>query len=150
MITKEVETGENLRSTIQLPRYRELQKATSDAVAQLLLHLPPPKRKDMEIMILEADESQEPTGEVYILRSVLDNYLKAGLFRQAETELGEFLRVRRSEEIETRAHFYLAQAYYFQNRHRKALLEFLLAQDDYPRESRIWLQACFEKLIAQD
>ena len=150
IITREIETGDDLKSSLQLPRYQELQPATSESVAKLLQGLALPRRREMKVMILEADEVQEPTGEVYILRSILDNYLAAGLYRQAESELEEFLSVRRAAEIETRAHFYLAQSYYFQNRYRKALLDFLLARDEHRREARIWLQACFEKLIARD
>ncbi len=49
-----------------------------------------------------------------------------------------------------RAHFYLGQSYFFSDRPRDALLEFLLAEDQYYPEVQAWEDACFGQLEKED
>ena len=70
-------------------------------------------------------------------------------FSETEVSLLNFLSTHHSEEIEARAHFYLAQAYYFQDKYEQAFLEFLLAEDKYYKQVQIWINACFRKLYSQ-
>ena len=52
--------------------------------------------------------------------------------------------------MQARAHFYLGQTYFFNNRPREALLEFLLADDSYYHEVELWKDACFRQLEKED
>ena len=107
------------------------------------------KKPQMKVVLLDLDQTDNPTGEEYILQSILQKHLLSDRYSQAETELINFLHVRRKREIEVRAHFYLAQSYYFQRRYRKALTEFLVAQDEYYKEVRHWVDACFDRITSE-
>ena len=56
------------------------------------------------------------------------------------------MQIRHENDVEARAHFYLAQAYYFQAKYKIAFLEFLLARDLYYTDVQPWLAACFKKI----
>jgi TolA-binding protein len=103
----------------------------------------------MIVTVLATDETEKSGGEEYILKSILDKYLIQEKYREAEKELKNFLSIHRNRNIEVRAHFYLAQSYYFQSRYRKALIEFTMAQENYYRDVSPWIDACFDK-IAQE
>jgi hypothetical protein len=149
VIGREVKSGEELKPSIHLPPRVELSPATSKAVGNLLAKAPPQKAREMEVRVLNVDRTENPVGEEYILKKILVQHLIPGRYSQAEKELVNFLSIRRKREIEVRAHFYLAQSYYFQRQYRKALTEFLVAQDEYYKEVRHWVDACFDKITAQ-
>ncbi len=149
ILSKEVKTGDELKPSIHLPRRVELKQATSKAVGEILADAPLLKKPQMKVVLLDLDQTDNPTGEEYILQSILQKHLLSDRYSQAETELINFLHVRRKREIEVRAHFYLAQSYYFQRRYRKALTEFLVAQDEYYKEVRHWVDACFDRITSE-
>jgi len=145
-LSREIRSGDELKPTIYLPETVELDDETRKAVADLASRYPAPERPRMDVAVLDIDGTVTSGGEQYILKSILDRYLTAGQYRRAEAELENFLSVHRSREIETRAHFYLAQSYYFQRRYRTALIEFLMAHEAYYTDVTPWIDACFEHL----
>ena len=149
ILSKEVKTGDELKSSIHLPRRVELNPATSKAVGAILTDAPQLNERQMEVALLDMDQIENPTGEEYVLKAILHEHLLSGSYSQAETELVDFLSVRRKRQIEVRAHFYLAQSYYFQRQYRKALTEFLMTQDEYYKEVRHWVDACFDKILSE-
>lgn len=149
ILSKEVKTGDELKSSIHLPRRVELNPATSKAVGAILTDAPQLKERQMKVALLDMDQIENPTGEEYVLKAILHEHLLSGSYSQAETELVDFLSVRRKRQIEVRAHFYLAQSYYFQRQYRKALTEFLMTQDEYYKEVRHWVDACFDKILSE-
>lgn len=149
ILSKEVKTGDELNSSIHLPRKVTLNPATSDAVEAVLADAPRLSEPQMKVVLLNLDQAENPTGEEYVLKAILHEHLLSGRYSQAETELVNFLSVRRNREIEVRAHFYLAQSFYFQRQYREALTEFLIAQDEYYKEVRHWVDACFDRIISE-
>ena len=148
IIRNEIETGNNLDATITLPRKQELGPATMNAVAFLLNRIDIQEKPERQVVILVEDTIDSTDGQVYILKSIISDQLVPGRYKDAGKGLNDFLSIRRTENLTARAHFYLAQTYYFQKLYQKALIEFLMAQDRYYSEVNPWLDACFEKLVS--
>lgn len=91
-------------------------------------------------VILDDDAASTAGGEEYALRQIISKNIPSNNWIQAENELFDFLSLRRTPKTTARTRFYLGQAYYFQGKHNKALLEFLLAQDYYYSQSQEWIQ----------
>jgi TolA-binding protein len=53
----------------------------------------------------------------------------------------------RSSPAESRARFYLGQAYYYSGNYREALFEFLLIRDVFPAEGSEWVQATLAAMV---
>ncbi|MDR2471408.1 MAG: tetratricopeptide repeat protein [Treponema sp.] len=86
------------------------------------------------------DLRQGGTGEEYQLRTIVQGYFSLGEWEKAGEELRRFLQLPRTEPNRARARFYLGQVYYFQERGKDALFEFLAAQERYPAETNPWIQ----------
>ncbi|HUV09023.1 MAG TPA: hypothetical protein VMX75_14920 [Spirochaetia bacterium] len=164
VITREIFSGQKLRGTASLPQKVDLNPATIKAVARILTRSPAETRtpgearapaggkaslgdvSEIKAKILDIDRNTDSGREDYILKSIVEKYLLSAQYGKTEIEILNFLSIRRGEDLETRAHFYLGQVYYFQKQYRKALLEFLLARNSYYGEVRHWLDACFDKM----
>jgi hypothetical protein len=85
---------------------------------------------------------------------VLGDLVNAELVRDnpgaAALALEDFLRTRRPEALEQRAHFYLGQLYYLSGRYREAVLELLMARGSYYLQCGPWLDACFRELWSEE
>ena len=92
-------------------------------------------------------ETGEVRGEDYQFKTIVQGYFSLKQWENAEEELRRFLDLPRTKHNQAKARFYLGQAYYFQERHRDALFEFLQAQDEFPQESNIWIQAVLSELV---
>ncbi len=149
LITSGVELGDELSpfSPFMLPeRVSMLQSSTSEALTRILSDVPSPSIPQMKAQVLTVDRALRAGGEAYTLQTILNGKFLKGKFKESEDLLLKFLSIRRSDEIENRARFYLAQAYYFQGRYRQAFMEFLLAEDRYYQIIQPWLDACFRCL----
>ncbi|MEW5814788.1 MAG: hypothetical protein AB1798_05255, partial [Spirochaetota bacterium] len=149
-IARAIDTGTELTSqaTVNQPRYRDLSPGTAKAVSALLETIsaeiiPPP---DMKPVIMTADKTARSGGEEYTLKSILDREFSERRWDETEKLLKNFLSIHRSKAIENRAHFYLGQVYYFQDKMRAAFIEFLLAEDSYYAETKPWMDSLFRKL----
>jgi hypothetical protein len=85
-------------------------------------------------------------GEEYPLRSIVQGAFKKQDWNACRDEFLQYLSLPRSAAAESRARFYLGQAYYFTGSFREALFEFLTVQTNYPGESGEWIQATLAML----
>lgn len=101
---------------------------------------------EREPYVFKSDLSSSSSGEEYSLRKIISTSFAARAWDKSISELNDFLSIRRSEITQTRAHFYLGEAYYFSKNYRQSLLEFLLAEDRYYNQSREWIQYVLAKM----
>jgi hypothetical protein len=126
-------------SNAGLGRPKALSAAASAALKKVSPSLErPPYRKQEPFIFPEESENMRNSDPSLSLIAL--SYIKANDWEQAMEELNYFLALSNKPEAEARAHFYLGEAYYFLDRPRDALLEFLLARDLYPTESAAWVQ----------
>ena len=151
VLQTEIESGNLLKTPpVNIPEIQELSPAASKAVAELLSDFAPEEKLEMTVQLLEVDRANNQTGEEYILNNILKEVLLANNYHTAISSLLDFLSIHRTEELEIRAHFYLAQAYYFSRQYKKAVLEFLMAKETYLKEVTVWIDACLAKIIEED
>ncbi len=98
--------------------------------------------------IFRSDLESVSGGEEYALKKILEADFTVRAWDTAIDSLTQFLSIRRTAETVARTHFYLGEAYYFTGNFRKALPEFLLAQDIYYNQSREWIQYVMDRLVA--
>ena len=140
-ITRELEEGERQlpQNPASLSPRIPLESETEKAVNRLLATLPPDKGPQVSPHVLPADRSVAEKGPAYTLKSVVEGPFSAEQWEEAERLLANILSTSLPAEVEARAHFYLAQTYYFTDRPRLAFLEFLMAEEHYYLETRPWL-----------
>jgi hypothetical protein len=130
-------------------RVEKLTPQTQAALQRLEASSPLPVPPRQEVEILPEDRAADGAGEYANLRRILQEHLAKGEFGAAEEKLQGFLDIRRSPPVKARAHFYLAQAYYFQGLFEEALFELVLAQDQLYTAVQPWLQSCFRQLTSE-
>ena len=151
VLQTEIESGNLLKTPpVNIPEIQELSPAASKAVAELLSDFTPDEKLEITVQLLEVDRANNQTGEKYILNNILKEELLANNYHTAISSLLDFLSIHRTKELEIRAHFYLAQAYYFSRQYEKAVLEFLMAKETYLKEVTVWIDACLAKIIEED
>ena len=72
------------------------------------------------------------------------SFIKAD-WNTAESEFLKFLKINRTEETVSRANFYLGQIYYYQGKSKNALNSFMTSLNNYPIESRQWIDEVLEE-----
>ncbi len=152
LISRDIVTGKELVATspFMLPKKQKLDRATEKAVKNILAGIMLPKPKKMRVEILKEDRVKKTGREDYTLYKIVKDKLARGKFKEAEKLLYDFLSTYHSKDIETRAHFYLAQSYYFQKKYKKAFIEFLMAQSKSYSMIEPWLDACYRALMETD
>ncbi len=90
-------------------------------------------------IILEEDLIESVNSEEYQLKRILESDFNDKNWVIANKLLSNFLSVDHSENITKKAHFYLAQVYFFQNSYTKSFLEFTLIQNQMPKETKPWM-----------
>jgi hypothetical protein len=143
-----VETGLELEipRPFLLPHMIPLKAETTSAVTKLISEMESFTPKEKEFEILSVDKTEDAAGDSASLMTIISTYLVTQKYQDGELKLKDFLQTNLSGEIQARAHFYLAQSYYFQNKYREAFLEFLLAEDFYYADVQPWLDVCFLKI----
>ncbi|ULQ59927.1 hypothetical protein K7I13_00850 [Brucepastera parasyntrophica] len=120
---------------------------TEKMIQNLTKNTPARKSAPMIPYIFASDKNASGSGEEFLLKGIIDATFPDGLWDKAMTDLNEFMSIRRSAAATARVHFYLGEAYYFSGKYREALLEFLLAQDQYYNQSREWIQYTLEQIV---
>lgn len=92
----------------------------------------------------ETDSTQNASS--LSLKRILDKSEKNESWIVLENELKAFLRLSHQSEIKARAKFYLAESLFFQNNYEKAILQFLEVSDFFKEKTKIWIDACLDKL----
>ena len=88
-------------------------------------------------------------GEEYALSAIIRGSFMARNWEAAGEELLIFLSLPRIPEVNARARFYLGQCWYFLNRPRDGLFEFLSIQDRYPNEASEWIRASLDMMTSR-
>lgn len=68
-------------------------------------------------------------------------------WQNAEKQIGAFFNVARTDSVENRAHYYMGQVYYFQEKYKQAFFEFIMAQDEFYAEIQPWLDRIYPELL---
>lgn len=147
-LDRAIDTGRAVDALLpDIPAERAVAPATALAIAGLLEEAGPPAPPVLKVQVLgpeSADEGGDP-----VLRAAAQS-LAGGEWTQAVKRLQDYLSMRRTPELKARARFYLGLAYWFLDRPREAFFEFLGCEDELPRESRPWQEACLAELAARD
>jgi len=148
-LDRAIDTGRAVDASLpDIPPERVVSPATALAIAGLLQEAGPPARPVLKVQVLGPESAAE--GGDPVLRAAAVDALAGGQWAQAEKRLKDYLSIRRTPELKARARFYLGQAYWFQDLPREAFFEFLGCEDELPRESRAWQEACLSELAARD
>lgn len=90
--------------------------------------------------VFRNEQSIGKTGEELILYDIIQNHFLQGQYKEAQNLLLEFLQLNRSEDITSRAMFYLAETYFFMGEYENALSSLLLVQNVFPELTSRWIQ----------
>jgi len=134
------------RNPVAMQPRLPLDAETETAVDRILESLPEPRVEPLEPVILREDRSVGDKGAAYALSTIATGAVDSGNWQEAEMLLENLLSTSLPARVASRAHFYLAQAYFFTDRPRTAFLEFLLAQNDYYLETRPWIDRILSNL----
>jgi len=99
-----------------------------------------------EVEIFAEDLLAGGAGEIYQLRSIVQDYFNSRNWERAQEEFRRFLELPRLKRNRAKAQFYLGQVYYFQNKQREALYLFMEAKEVYPVETNYWIQTLLGEL----
>jgi hypothetical protein len=149
LLSSGVESGRELSaaSSFLLPQAGpSLSPATAAALENLLGGLPALSVPPVKVVLLAADRPSGGAAPVLpgepVLQAILSAHLLKADYQNAALKLTDFLSLSRPQSLESRAHFYLGQALYFQGRVNEAFFEFLAAEDAHYQPVQIWLDAC--------
>ena len=122
-----------------------MQTELSPQAAKALGNLPARQALSKKPRVFARDLEASPAGgEEFVLASIVKGPFTAKKWEAAKEELVRFLALPRSQEVKTRAKFYLGQCYYFLSTPREGIFEFLAIQDRYPLEAAEWIKASLE------
>lgn len=139
-LTTDLETGGRLGDTlITVPASRPLSPETAAAMDSVLERLGPSRRRAPAPTVLPDDALPAPRGAEFTLRTILDGPFARLAWEDAIIQLNNFLTLPLDDQLRSRAIFYRAQCYYFTGDTRRALVELLLARDDYFTDVEAWL-----------
>jgi hypothetical protein len=146
-----IESGEELLppAPFLLPQEVKLNTTVQKRVDFLLARMKSPQ-KEMSLEVLAIDEALNLEGEQQLLQSIIGTYLRPANYKDSIEKLNDYLSTHHIKNVESRARFYLGQAYYFHGEYKEALIAFNFAQEDYYQEVQKWLDVCLEKLEAGD
>lgn len=106
-----------------------------------------PNKVDRDARVFLVDTVPAGSGEEFALAGIVSRHILTKDWNVGIRELGKFLAIRRTPAVQGRARFYLGQALFFSGRYREALMEFLVAQNHYPVQSREWVQYVLDRMV---
>lgn len=77
------------------------------------------------------------------INSIVTSYFAAGIWDQCIDRLEEYTTLRYDEETRQQSHFYRGQAYFFSGLYNKAMLEFIMVEEDFFVETRPFFDAIY-------
>ena len=86
-------------------------------------------------------------GEESALFQIVMEHFSKFEWDNAVINLQNYLSLPRTKEVEARARFYLAQAYYYTGNYREALMEFLVFRTYNPAEANNWIDAVLSAMV---
>ena len=134
------------------PQAKSLSPAAQEAVASLLGSLPSQSSQLLSPVLLDPDKAPSPDagGDEHALLAILSGPFAGKDWAAAERALKDYLAIRRAEDLQRRARFYLGQCYYFEGDYRRSFMEFLLVEDNFYAAVQPWLTSIFTKLHTRD
>ncbi len=150
ILQRSVVSGDQLAPSLNQisPTTRPMGPATRAAVDRLLTSLPEFREEPAQAEILPAHLHGNFNGAAYTLSLILKERFIQREYEETAASLEEFLSIRREDSVDRAARFYLGQAYYFIGDYRKALFQFLTAEQDYYAESQPWIDRIYPRLAA--
>lgn len=105
--------------------------------------------RDVQKMIERSALPYEPVEEATLaynknINPIVTSYFAAGLWDQCIRELEEFTSLRYDEETRQQSHFYRGQAYFFAGKYNKAMVEFIMVEEDLYVETRPFFEAIYK------
>jgi hypothetical protein len=94
---------------------------------------------------LEGRGSLTPSGESKALAEILAKDFTRTNWDESIRQLGNFLTLPLSRDLQAKGHFYLAQSYYLNGKYKEALMEFLYVQDELPDYAQPWIDNTLER-----
>ncbi len=147
-----IETRENERELIPLPFLNENEQSYVEKIKIPKKNIETAKKfsattkksKSKPLQILPQDKTPD-SGDQYLLSSIVNSFFVQAQWEKAESELLNFLKINRTEETISRANFYLGQIYYYQGKSKNSLNAFMASLNNYPIESRQWIDEVLEQ-----
>jgi len=95
-----------------------------------------------------AVDLEAPTGgeESALFQIVMEHFINFE-WENARIRIQHYLSLPRSREIEARARFYLGQTYYYTEKYREALMEFMSFKAHHPVEANNWIEAVLTAMV---
>jgi hypothetical protein len=144
-VNRSIISGERLSLPSTAERKEsELDETTSRAVNSLMASLAPVQPPELEPTVLPEDRDEPGDNDEQVLKNIVDGPFSESDWEDAEKRLGQLLSTRIGEAVKRRAHFYLAQSYYFQRDYTAAFFEFVLLEDSMYDTVRPWLYRVLE------
>ena len=147
-----IETRENERELIPLPFLNEndqsyaekieIPKKNIEVARKLMKKTSKTKSKPLQIL---PQDLVPDSGDQYLLSTIVNSTFAKAQWTVAEKELLNFLKINRTEKTVSRANFYLGQIYYYQGKSKNSLNAFMASLNDYPIESRQWIDEVLEQ-----
>lgn len=148
-LTSNLETGAKLpgQTPSVVSNATPLTKSTSTAIDALLGSLPARRQAAMKPTVLDPEKGVVVSGgEEYLLKNIIDGTFASKDWPKTIKALDAYLNIRHSKPVESRARFYLGEAYYFAGDYRKSFLQFLFVENQLYTETQPWMDALFAKL----
>ena len=144
ILSTTIDTGERLQSsTFDIAMEpRELRPETAAAVRALLKDFSPNAKPPISGGLLQEDSAEG------ILHDVLGDSLENGDWSSAKDILVDFLKIRRPDDIEQKAHYYLGQCLFFLQSYEESFMEFIFAEDGHYAEVQPWMDEVIARLSA--
>jgi hypothetical protein len=94
---------------------------------------------------LEGRAIQPPSGESKTLAEILAKDFTRTNWDESVRQLKNYLTLPLSKNLQSKAHFYLAQAYYQSGHYKESLMEFLYVQDELTDYAQPWIDNTLQR-----
>ena len=104
------------------------------------------QKQQMEPYIFEEDLVSPDGGDDFLLFEILRTTFIQKKYKASVEQLTKLLGTNRSKSVTKRTTFYLAEAMYYTNDYNNAVRTFLQVYDDYPLQSKKWIDATLDEM----
>jgi hypothetical protein len=122
----------------------ELDPETHKRIDTLLNSFPEASVPHLKPTLLPEEERSPRGSDAQTLKTIVTGPFAEEEWDAAEKRLGQLLSTRISEAVRRRAHFYLAQCYFYQQDYTAAFFEFVLLEDTMYDRVQPWLYRIIE------
>lgn len=142
-----IESGKYLADSYsELPVKYNLTFESQNIIDTLIKNIYTKKLDALTPVIISSDLATSSNSEEYQLKRILESDFKDQNWLAANQLLSNFLSVDHAKDIETNAHFYLAQVLFFQNKFKESFMELTIIHEELPSATRPWMDRIFTYL----